>query len=164
MTRRYLPGDVAISYSHSFVGWAIRLGTRSRYNHTRLVVDHAGGTLEAMSNGAIWGHVHQGDIVLRPPLTEEQRARVHDVATQLHGTPYGFLGVVALGLAQFGIMLPWVRTRIQRRDELFCSQLVDYAWYRCGFNAYKDGRVPMDVSPGDLGDLAFRSGWKVITA
>jgi hypothetical protein len=164
VTRRYLPGDVALSRSDSFTGWAIRLGTRSRINHTRWVVDEAGGTLEAMSKGAVWGHVRKGDLVIRPPMTDDQREQVPTIARELHGTKYGFLGVLALGLAQFGIMLPWVRTRIQRRDELFCSQLVDYGWYLCGFHAYTDGRVPQDVSPGDLGDLAFRSGWKVITA
>jgi hypothetical protein len=164
VTRRYLPGDVALSRSDSFTGWCIRLGTRSRINHTRWVVDEAGGTLEAMSKGAVWGHVRKGDLVIRPPMTDDQREQVPTIARELHGTKYGFLGVLALGLAQFGIMLPWVRTRIQRRDELFCSQLVDYGWYLTGFHAYTDGRIPQDVSPGDIGELAFRSGWKVITA
>jgi hypothetical protein len=164
MTGHYLPGDVALSYSHSFVGWAIRLGTRSRYNHVRWVVDEAGGTLEAMSKGAVWGHVRKGDLVIRPPMTDDQREQVPTIARELHGTPYGFWGVVALGLAQFGIVFAWVRARIQRRDELFCSQLADYGWYLTGFHAYTDGRIPMDVSPGDIGDLGFRSGWKVITA
>lgn len=160
MTGPYLPGDCALSYSDTFTGWCIRLGTRSRFNHARWVTDTEGHTVEAMSHGAIRGHVRKGDLVIRPPMTDAQRALVPDVAASLVGTPYGFLGVAALGLAQFGVHTPWVRERIMRRDELFCSQLVDYGWYLTGFHAYTDNRVPLDVSPGDLGDLGFRSGWK----
>jgi hypothetical protein len=160
----YLPGDVALSYSHSFVGWAIRVVTRSRYNHARWVVDTQGKTLEAMSKGAVWGHVRSGDLVIRPPMTDEERAKVPEVAAKLHGRGYGFLGVAAIGLAQFGITPAWVRKRIQRRDELFCSQLVDYGWELCGFHAYTDHRIPQDVSPGDLADNGFRAGWKVVSA
>jgi hypothetical protein len=109
VTRRYLPGDVALSRSDSFTGWCIRLGTRSRINHTRWVVDEAGGTLEAMSKGAVWGHVRKGDLVIRPPMTDDQREQVPTIARELHGTKYGFLGVLALGLAQFGIPLPIAR-------------------------------------------------------
>lgn len=158
----YLPGDCALSRSDTVVGWGIRLGTRSRFNHARWVVDPAGGTLEAMGEGAIWGHVRKSDLVIRPPMDDQQRSLVPSVAQTLHGRGYGWLGVTALGFAQFGVTIPPVRKRIMRTDELFCSQLVDYGWLLCTFHAYNDGRIPMDVSPGDLGDLAFRSGWEVV--
>ena len=158
----YLPGDVALSRSASLVGWAIRLGTRSRYNHARLIVDRMGSTVEALSHGAMQGHVQPGDVVLRPPMTGGQRNRIPGIAAGLVGIPYGFLDVAALGLAQFGVTLPSVKRRISDPTHLFCSQLVDYAWSLAGFHAFTDGRTPQDVSPGDLADLGFRDGWEVI--
>jgi hypothetical protein len=163
-TTEFLPGDFALVRTKGFVGWAIRLGTRSRYNHVRLIISTDGRTLEAESRGAVNGHVQPDDLVIRPPMTRAERARISRVAGMLKGRPYGFLDVAALGLAQFGVMLPSVKRKIANPKRLFCSQLVDYAWTLAGFHAYRDDRVPQDVSPGDLGDLAFRDGWKVVQA
>jgi len=158
-----LPGDVALSRSATFVGWAIRLGTRSRVNHARLITDGLGETVEALPHGAVRGQTQPGDLIIRPPLTGDQRLAIPGIAASLVGTPYGFLDVAALGLAQFGITLPSVTRRIARPDRLFCSQLVDYAWFLAGFHAFTDHRTPQDVSPGDLADLALRDGWEVIS-
>lgn len=158
----YLPGDVALARGNDAVGLAIQFGTRSRFNHVRLVTNEVGHVLEADPSGAEWGLVHPDDVVVRPPLTMEQRSRIDGIAAHLHGTPYGFLDCAALGLAQFGLTLPSVTRRVSRPDRLFCSQLVDYAWFLSGFRAFDDGRVPQDVSPGDIADLAFRAGWKVV--
>lgn len=161
---RYKPGDVALTRSPSLVGWAIRLGTRSHYNHARLVVSEYGDVVEALSRGASRGVVRSDDVVVRPPMTDRERAEIPAIGESLLGTPYGFLDVAAIGLAQFGLVLPSVTRRIERPDHLFCSQLVDYAWTLAGFHAFDDGRVPQDVTPGDLADLAFRSGWTVVSA
>lgn len=155
----YQPGDMCLVASPTLVGAAIRLGTRSRFNHVRLVITATGGTVEAQPEGAVRGRVRAGDLVVRPPLTSEQQARIPAVGASLTGIPYGFLDVAALGLAQFGVTLPSVTRRIERPDRLFCSQLYDYALFLAGVHLFDDGRVPQDVSPGDLGDLAFRTGW-----
>jgi hypothetical protein len=154
-------GDIALVHNSGIVDDLIRWGTRSRYNHVRLIVDDKGNTVEALAHGAQRGHVRPGDLVVSPPMLAIQRHRIPSIATHLLGTPYGFLDVAALGLAQFGITLPSVKRRIARPDRLFCSQLVDYAWSLAGYHAFTDGRTPQDVSPGDLADLAFREGWKV---
>jgi len=158
----YLPGDVALARGNDFVGMGIQFGTRSRFNHVRLLVDTKGKVLEADASGAQWHHVHPDDVVVRPPLTVAEQAQIPEIAAHLHGTPYGFLDCAALGLAQFGLTLPSVTRRVSRPDRLFCSQLVDYAWFLAGFHAFDDGRVPQDVSPGDIADLALRAGWKVV--
>ncbi|MBX6387154.1 MAG: hypothetical protein IRZ07_29950 [Microbispora sp.] len=136
--------------------------TRSRYNHVRLVVDTDGGVIEANPDGADRGHVHSGDVVVSPPLTDEQRARIPALAEALLGTPYGFLDVAALGLASLGFDVPSVRRRIIRPDRLFCSQLADLVLTQAGYQPFADGRTPQAVSPGDFADLAFREGWPVI--
>lgn len=159
---RYLPGDIALHGSHTFIGLGIQFGTRSRFNHVRLVIDEQGNTVEAEPRGASRGVIVTTDVVVRPPLSLAQRRRIRGLADATLGTPYGFLDVAALGLAQFGLVLPGVKRRIVRPDRLFCSQLVDYVWTEAGYHAFDDGRVPQNVSPGDLADLAFREGWPVI--
>lgn len=155
-------GDVALVRSAGFVAWCIRLGTRSRFNHARLVIDDADGTLEANPGGAQFGYVSATDLIVSPPLTDAQRAKIPDIARSLHGIPYAFADVAAIGLAQFGLTLPSVKRRLARPDRLFCSQLVDQAWSLAGFQAFNDGRPPQDVSPGDIADLAFAAGWTVV--
>lgn len=159
----YLPGDIALVRDHGLVDLLIRWGTRSRYNHVRLIVGEMGGTVEALAHGAQRGHVRPGDVVVRPPLSGPEVAAIPGISRNLLGTPYGFLDVAALGLAQFGITLPFIRKRIRNPRRLFCSQLVDYAWTLAGYHAFNDGRTPQDVSPGDLADLAFSQGWHHVT-
>lgn len=156
------PGDVALVRTDNLIGGAIRLGTRSRVNHARLVVSEDGRCLEANADGADFGWIRPSDIVVTAPLTDDQRSAIGPIAKQLAGTPYGYLDCAALGLAQLGITLPSVKRRLARPDRLFCSQLVDYAWQLAGFHAFNDLRPPQDVSPGDLADLAFTSAWPVV--
>jgi hypothetical protein len=156
------PGDVALERGHTLVGFLIRLGTRSRVNHAKLVVSEDGRCLSANADGADYEYVKPSDIIVSAPLTDDQRAMIPAIADHLAGTPYGYLDCAALGLAQLGITLPSVKRRLARPDRLFCSQLVDYAWQLVGFHAFNDLRPPQDVSPGDLADLAFTAGWSLV--
>jgi hypothetical protein len=158
------PGDIALFRPHNWVGRAISVFTTSRYCHVRLIVDSDGSTVEADFGGAIRGRVQPGDVIVSPPLTPERRARIRAVAGTMVGIPYGFVDILALGLAQLGLRLPSLARRIARPDRLFCSQLVDLAWGTVGFEAFTDGRLPQDVSPGDLADLAFVSDWPTTVA
>lgn len=156
------PGDFALERGHGLVAAAIRLGTRSRFNHAKLVISENGDVLESLADGAEYGTVKPTDLVIETPLTDAERAAIPDIATLLYGTPYAWLDVVAIGLAQFGIVSRWSERRLARPDRLFCSQLVDYAWSLAGFKAFNDGRPPQAVSPGDLADLAFVDSWRVL--
>lgn len=151
-------GDIALATSdnHSWYGVLIRWFTRSRYSHVRLVIDPMGRTIEALDGGVGYGMVQPSDVVVRPPLTDAQRAVIPAIAADLIGTPYGWFDVVVLGLAQLRIRLPLLRREVERPDRLFCSQLVDYVWRLAGYKAFDDGRQPQNVSPGDLADLALR--------
>lgn len=153
------PGDIALVRTSGFVGWVIRVVTRSPYNHVRLVATDHGIVLEANPTGAELGSVQPGDVIVEVPLTDEQRDRIPAITMQLLGKPYGFLDVLALGLSRLGIRPLPVQRRIVNPRTLFCSQLVDLAWSRVGFEAFDDGRLPRDVTPGDLNDLAARESW-----
>ncbi|MEE6273532.1 hypothetical protein [Georgenia wangjunii] len=76
------------------------------------------------------------------------------------GIPYGYLDVITLGLAQVGLAKGWVATRIENPTTLFCSQQCDEALWMLGFHAFTDGRLPHNVTPGDLFDNAVRTGWE----
>lgn len=170
-----LPGDIALFRPHNLVGRTIGVVTAARYCHVRLIVTPDGDTVEADFGGAVRGHVEPGDVIVTAPLTPVQRARIPAVAAAMVGIPYGFVDILALGLAQAGVRLPSLARRIARPDRLFCSQLVDLAWQGAGFHAFtpetdpgyrRTGRerLPQDVSPGDIADLAFVNSWAATTA
>lgn len=86
------------------------------------------------------------------PLNFEQllRERIVDIARGLEGIPYNYLDYLAIGLEHFGIDLPIVRSRVRRQDRLICSQLCDFVYNFAGIHLFDDGRLPQDVTPGDL--------------
>lgn len=161
---KFQPGDMALSRNPS--GWfavVICWVTRGRYSHVRLVTTADGDTIEAVSGGVTVGHVLDRDVVVRPPLSNEQRNLVPAVAQEFLGVPYGWRDVIILGLAQLGIKLTWAATRrLNDPDHLFCSQFYDLVLRLVKFQMFDDGRLPQNVSPADLADRAFRSGWKIV--
>lgn len=89
-----------------------------------------------------WARVESFERNLRAALAYEAR--------DLVGTPYGFSDYLALTLAHLGFRPQWLRTYIARSGRLICSQLVDETFRRQGLHLFTDGRIPMDVTPGDL--------------
>lgn len=158
------PGDFILESPTSPWGSVVAAVGGGRYNHVRLVVDESGRSLSAEYEGADWEpDTFEGDVVVSPPLTDGQRARIAKIAQELHGAPYSRRGLVLVGLARLGLRTPWISQDLRWPESLICSQLVDLAWRRAGFHAFDDGRQPQDVTPGDLADLAFRRGWDVYT-
>jgi hypothetical protein len=86
----------------------------------------------------------------RIPLTEVQRMFISEYAIGLVGTPYSFLDYSSIALAHYRIRPRWVRDFVASTDHLICSQLVDEAYLRAGVHLFDDGRLPGDVTPGDL--------------
>ena len=139
-------------------GWGaavIRAVTNSPVNHAFVHVGD-GVIVEAQPKGArtlrathypnaIWSH---RDLQGHGPA-------IAAAARRLVGTPYSWVDVVCIGLADlFGWHVPAaVRKRLSRRGELMCSQLVDTAYHDGGIELFTDGRIPGDVAPSDLYDL-----------
>lgn len=78
------------------------------------------------------------------------RARIVREARRLQGIPYSYLDYLALAAERFDIKIPLVERRVKREDRMICSQLVDYVYFRAGIHLFDDGRLPQDVTPGDL--------------
>lgn len=152
------PGDFAVVSTNGTAGWLIRLVTGASVNHAVLYVGD-GMIIEAAPSGArrvalstydgltlYWSHL---------PLTDTQRQAVVAAATNHLGAPYSFLDDACIALARlFGVHVPQaVRDRLQGTNHLMCSQLVDVAYADAGIPLFNDGRLPGDVTPGDLYDL-----------
>jgi uncharacterized protein YycO len=148
-------GSYGVTATGGIAGWFIRLGTFSRYNHA-FIVGPAGIIIEATPWGARYGHISlypRARYNLHTVLPEETREQIWRNAQALLGTKYGWLDISALSLRFFGLKFKWIEKRIQRQDRLICSQLVALAYRRAGVYLFDDGRLPQDVTPGDLADI-----------
>lgn len=88
-------------------------------------------------------------------------AKVADEARKLVGTPYGFLDLLAVGLAQARFKRvvdpsevlaeqPWWVRQIEDEHRLICSQLDDTAYKNVGVELLQNIPVPGLVTPADL--------------
>lgn len=147
-------------------------GDGSRFTHAFIVLDD-GNVIEAEPGGAritplqhyldmkevvfcdtpvqMWLHeLDFQDEELLFELEEALREEIVDEARRLEGTPYGYLQYVALGLVALGFKPQWLTRFIADRGRLICSQLCDEVYRRVGIQLFDDGRLPQQVTPGDL--------------
>lgn len=147
------PGQFGVVRTNGFVAAAIRLLTRSQVSHAFLVINDR-EVIEAQARGAVFNPLTKYDgyevVYSQIPLSSAEIVAVTQEASTLHGTPYNYLDLVALGLHCLGVDWPWVKNRAQRSDRLICSQLVDRAYELAGVHLFNDGRPDGTVTPGDL--------------
>lgn len=156
-TGKYVAGAQAIT------------GDGSRWTHAFVVVDND-EVVEGMPGGAKLTKLSDrldddgGHILCDRPIQEALiehgnpgpadegavRAEFCRVARELVGTPYSFLDYFAMGLTHFGIRAGWLRNYMLSKNHMICSQLVDETYRRVGIHMFRDGRLPMDVTPGDI--------------
>jgi hypothetical protein len=162
----YQPGDIFVVRTEGFGSAVIRWATRGRVNHAGLIVSADGKTHEMVGGGMVEGRVRGTVITPRrrdgaAVSTAEREACVAvSHALMAAKVRYNKRGLVALFIAQRGgERLPWVRTQLQDNRNLFCSQHVDLSWSRARVQFFRDNRVPGNVSPMDINDLAQQRGW-----
>jgi hypothetical protein len=156
------PGTIGLSKIGGALGAAIRFGQAatgdlSPWTHAFIVCDSE-RVIEARPGGAGWAslahYMRPGEAIFLPgwpSLTDEQRARVPEVAQSLIGTPYGYLDYVSLfAWRALHLKLRWTRNRITSGRYLICSQLADDLLTQLGVTVFDDGRQSMDVTPGQL--------------
>lgn len=160
------PGDFVLTIISGHTGFWVRMaqamiGDTTKYTHAALVVDEDGTLIEAMPGGARLNnldHYRGQDVYYHRAnyLTEEQRTLAGWHGRMAEGTPYSFADYLALGLTYFGYSPRWLRRYISNSNRMICSQLVDECFRRAGFDMFDDGRLPEDVTPGDLFWFAIR--------
>lgn len=134
-------------------GMAI-LDDACRYEHAYLVLDND-EVIEAMPGGArirpLNGRLGTGFAYARLPLDPWQISHLVEGARDLQGTPYSFLDYLSLSAVHLGVPTPMLRKYISDSGHMICSQLVDFALCNyAGYHLFDDGRLPQDVTPGDL--------------
>lgn len=87
-------------------------------------------------------------------------------ALALKDTPYSWWTYLWIALCRFGIRPKWLAKRVGSRKDAMCSQLADLAWVITReqlpadhpdvalLTLFNDGRLPQNVTPGDLGRIA----------
>ena len=155
------PGTIGLSQIGGLLGKAINVGQAlhgdpSGWTHAFVVVDDS-RVIQAMPGGSEYGsldfYLQPGNAVFLPGWPDVRgipQERILSVAGSLLGKPYGFLDYASLAFYGWGIKLPLTRRRIQKKEYMICSQLVDEFFVRLGIQLFDDGRLPMDVTPGDI--------------
>ncbi|GAA3018605.1 hypothetical protein [Streptomyces fulvorobeus] len=162
-----LPGDFALTriggVTGRFVGAGQALiGDAAPVQHAFVYVGFD-MVVQAMPGGAECIPLEEASQVLEwstgqlpDQVTWAQRKAVVETAHALVGTPYSYLDYVSLGLAHFRVRPAWVTEYVASTGHMICSQLVDEVYLRAGVHLFDDGRLPGDVTPGDLWKLLSR--------
>lgn len=103
-----------------------------------------------LSSGLPEADVRRYEAALRYQLVSFARTLGPNGAFGEKGVPYNYLDYLAIGLEHFRIDLPFIRNRVRREDRMICSQVVDFVYSKNGIRLFTDGRLPQDVTPGDL--------------
>ncbi|MEU1254812.1 hypothetical protein ABZ445_16180 [Streptomyces chartreusis] len=159
------PGDFALTKISGLTGafvtagqWLV--GDAAPVQHAYVYVGN-GEIVQAMPGGAELIPLEEANEPVvwstgKFPLTSADRIRICFAARGLVGTPYSFVDYASIALAHYRIRPRWVRDFVADSGHLICSQLVDEAYVRAGVRLFDDGRIPGDVTPGDL--------WKLLAA
>jgi hypothetical protein len=144
-------GAFGVVRTNGLAAWLIRFGTHSKVNHAfiyvgdgRIIEAQPGGAIESDASkypDAIWSNLYLPDV---------KRVEIAAWAKQQIGVPYGWPDIAALSLACLGIKPGFIARRIERMDRLICSQLADKAYMLSDVHLFQDGRLPGQVTPGDL--------------
>lgn len=169
-----IPGDLILTQIRGWVGLLVRLlqlinRDASRWTHVMVMLDDD-EVFEAQPGGAVitpFKEYHDRKVAIvqkyqlngskaplvPEPLTYERRQRIVKIARGYEGTGYGWGTYLYLALYRIGIRPLWLKRRVQDDDRLICSQAGDLFYGQAGVLLFDDGRMPYDVTPGDLARL-----------
>lgn len=178
------PGDVLLLRIEGFVGWlvwAMQVINKdtSYWTHAAVVLDDD-TVFEAQPGGAVITPLKKyldrpGTVVSyyqRPKpgnpteyellpmanfMNGSRRASIVRDARAVYerGYRYAWATYLYLALYRFGIRPNWIKWQVQNPDAGICSQVADLLLADNGVHLFADGRMPYDVTPGDLGTLAL---------
>ncbi len=150
-------GAFGVVHSNGKVALAIRVGTQSRANHAFIYVGD-GKIIEADGSGVQLVPAAKYPTAIydrRFTLTLAQGAEIRRRALLMQGTPYSFIGIFVMSVGCLGLPNRWLATHLEHNGRVFCSQLVCQVYSAAGVHLFADDRLPGQVSPGDLAELAF---------
>lgn len=151
-------GDFGVVKIPGNVGDLIRAGQwlngdgYADYEHAFVVVTADGMVIEGRPSGAGHNYTSAYPNAVYYTCPDQHREAVGNAAVGLIGRPYSWVDYFALAAVRFHLDLiahP-LRSYVSSSGRLICSQLVDYAYQLAGVQLFNDGRLPGDVTPGDL--------------
>lgn len=153
-------GSIGLTQIHGDVGTLIRFGQwlngdgYADYEHAFVYVGD-GEIVEAEPGGAQHVPFHYDlSRVAWIPCPPEHSALMRTFALRFVGTPYSSLDYFALAAHRIHLPVPGLRTFINARGHMICSQLADRAARLAGWNLFADKRWSGYVTPGALYKLA----------
>ena len=172
------PGDFGVVATSRNAPWldrvaarAIRFDTESPVNHAFIAVDDE-VVVEAWPGGARYNLVssYPDAIWSCLELDARQRDAIALAAVDLLGIGYGWLDLIAVGIAQkrwspalrerwLDGQAPWWVWHVADSTRLICSQLVDLCYYAGGKHLFRDKRLPGLVAPSDLYQIILAEQW-----
>lgn len=162
-------GTVVLSRIRGFVGVLIKIGQllngdASEYTHALLslgdgtaIAAYPGGARIVSLSGEEIDHGPLGYVEV--PLTDDQRAKVVEIARSFLGTGYGWLDYLVLAAVRLGIPSDKLRAYVASTHTMICSQMIDEIFQCAKIHLFKDGRPSGDVTPGDLAELALERSY-----
>lgn len=175
--RRPQPGDIVLLQIRGWVGWLVwimQLINRdlSKWTHVGVMM-HDNQLFEAQPGGAVmtdWkeyqlrpyaivtkkqvphtaGSATHGYVYEPLDLSSFDRDKIVEEAFQHLGAGYNWTTYFYLACYRFYIRPEWLKRRVQDSDRLICSQAADEIYTNVGLRLFSDGRMPYDVTPGDL--------------
>lgn len=164
-----LPGTIVLGKIPGVVGklvWLAQLinGDVSKWTHVGIVTRHQNGVatiFEARPGGAGWAFVSDAKLEkewkeVPVALTDEQRDGIVDECFARVGTGYNW--DTYFYLAAYRLNLPLLtklfEKRVSQSEKMICSQITDDIYRVRGVHLFDDGRLPYDVTPGDIARLA----------
>lgn len=178
------PGDILLLRISGWVGRAVALmqwinRDTSYWTHAAVVLDDL-TVFEAQPGGAVITRLDKyadrpGTVVryyqrpkqnapreyelmpLAHVVTDQIRAAIVRDARAMYrkGYRYAWSTYFYLALVRLGIRPNWVVWQVQNPDVGICSQAADLLLADNTIHLFADGRMPYDVTPGDLGALAL---------
>lgn len=148
-----IPAHVIRAFTHSPVNHAFVYVGIQTFTYNGVEYRNCPAIVEANPSGAALAPVSKyGQIFWSEAPEAGQGMFVAAAALRLRGTPYSWVDVACIGITKTtGEDVPEsIRKRINRKDRLMCSQLVDRSYHMAGIDLFTDGRIEGDVSPGDL--------------
>lgn len=166
-------GDILLLRIQGITGLAVWLMQAinwdlSKWTHVGVVLD-TGYVFEAQPGGAkitplskyadrsgavVTHRLHPNGHRTKLNLSSGDRVRISDVARTYIGRRYGWGTYLYLAAYRLGVRSKWLKCRVQRSDRMICSQAADQVYRDVGVELFQDGRMPMDVTPGDLARLS----------
>lgn len=152
------PGDIGFTKMGGFVGKMIYHaqafnGDRSQWTHCFIVLDDD-TLIEAQPGGAaifsLSKYRNRDTVFPEQGFSDEKRAEIVRIARSLEGTPYSFADYLALFLERIGLSFGLTKRYVKNTGHMICSQFCDEVYRRAGIHLFDDGRLPQDVTPGDL--------------